>query len=94
MSELKEFWQGIALKVSTALGVKEQIVRCALLCVACDLPAGRKVCGFLSHEAPKGCSKRLKVFPDAAGNVLYSGFDRLHCPPTTNETHQEILNRN
>ena len=27
-------------------GVKKQ-VRCAVLCVACDLPAARKTCGFL-----------------------------------------------
>ena len=46
------------------------------------------MCGFLSHAAAKGCSKSLKVFPGAAENVLYSGFDRLQWPPRTNGTHR------
>ena len=31
-----------------------KVVRCALMCVACDIPAGRKMCGFLSHNAHLG----------------------------------------
>lgn len=53
-------------------------LRIALLCVACNVPAARKVAGFLSHNARLGCSRCLKEFavktfgekPD------YSGFDR------------------
>ena len=33
-----------------------QMIRCALLGIGCDLPAGRKVCGFLSHFTNLGCS--------------------------------------
>lgn len=29
-------------------------------CVSCDLPAMRKVCGFLGHTARKGCSKSFQ----------------------------------
>lgn len=47
VSELSELWTGVAMQVRTATGVSSEIVRCALLCVACDLPAGRKLCGFL-----------------------------------------------
>ena len=50
----------------------EVLVRCALLCVGCDLPAGRKVCGFLSHAAGKGCSKCNKVFPGSVSNSICS----------------------
>ena len=86
VAELKDLWQGIS----------EQIIRCALLCVACDLPAGRKVCGFLSHSAAKGCSKCLKSFPGSVGSMCYAGFDRSSWPPRTNQVHrrdvQEIMN--
>lgn len=49
--ELSELCTGVTMQVRTALGVSSEIVRCALLCVACDLPAGRKLCGFLGHSA-------------------------------------------
>ena len=46
-------------------------VCCALLCVSCDLPALRKVCGFTSYSALHGCSKCMKVFPcEAFGEKL------------------------
>ena len=25
-------------------------IRCALMCVVCDIPAGQKICGFLGHN--------------------------------------------
>ena len=51
-------------------------IRSALLCVACDLPAGRKVCGFLGHNASLGCSCCLKAFPGTVGSMDFSGFNR------------------
>lgn len=36
----------------------------ALLCVGCDIPAARKVCGFTGHGSNKGCSK-CKKFRDS-----------------------------
>lgn len=54
------------------------IVRAALLCVACDIPAARKVCGFVGHQALRGCSKCLKEFPteEFGEKADYSGFDQ------------------
>ena len=53
--------------------------RAVLICVSCDLPATRKVCGFLSHNATRGCSKCTKKFrePNASFNSKpnYSGFE-------------------
>lgn len=72
VEELLSFWNGVELNVST--GKKK--FRCALLCVACDLPAGRKVCGFLGHSARLGCSRCLKELPGSVGSMDYSGFDR------------------
>ena len=35
-------------------------VCCALFCVACDIPAGRKVCGSLGHNAKLSCTRCYK----------------------------------
>ena len=54
-----ELWRGVLLNVNSS---GETNVRCALLCVACDSPAGRKACGFLAHSANLGCTKCRHVF--------------------------------
>ena len=47
VAELLNLWKGISMPV---LGEeKEQNMRCALICVACDMPASRKTCGFLGQ---------------------------------------------
>lgn len=70
-----------------------QLVRCALLCVACDIPACRKVNGFMGHSATLGCSKCLKKFPGSAGNKDYSGFDLSTWPPRNNQQHRIDVTR-
>lgn len=54
--------------------------KAALLCVACDLLAARKVPGFLCYNASRGCSKCLKIFP--------GGFDRSLWVDRTDEGHK------
>ena len=65
------------------------IVRAALLCVSCDIPAARKVCGFVGHRA---CTKCLKDFPTESFGDLpdYSGFEREKWPIRTNTTHRQF----
>ena len=46
----------------------------ALMCVGCDIPASRKMSGFLGHTAKYGCSKCLKPFSGTVGSMDYSGF--------------------
>ena len=60
--------------MNTTEGVRT--VRAALLCTACDIPAARKLCGFVGHGANKGCSRCLKSFPTAEFKTKpdYSGF--------------------
>ncbi len=53
MEELLQLWEGIILV----------LVRAALLCSGCDIPAARKTCGFVGHNARLACSKCLLVFP-------------------------------
>ena len=73
VDELMKFWIGVELDI---VGVGRKKVRCALLCVAYDIPAGRKVCGFLGHSARLGCSRCYKQFPGSVGSMDYSGFQR------------------
>lgn len=89
VEELRDLWSGVVLRV----GESEQciIIRAALICVACDIPASRKVCGFLGHQAFRGCSKCLKGFPvDSFGEKAdYSGFDRDNWPLRDPNTHRQ-----
>ncbi len=64
-----------------------KLVRCALLCIACDIPASRKVSGFLDHTANLGCSKCMKNFPGAVGQKDYLGFDREQWVKRTAQSH-------
>ena len=62
------------MEIVMPTGIEKRILnKCVLLCVSCDLPAARKVCGFLSHSAALGCSKCKKKFPGTVGNMNYSG---------------------
>ena len=87
VDELLELWHGKLLRTSSIFGIVP--VRCALTCITCDLPATRKLCGFLSFSASQGCSKCRKHFPcEHFGEKLnYSGFDRDEWPQRTHDMH-------
>ena len=70
ITNLLSLWHGIPFN--------NFVVRCALLCIACDLPADRKTCGFLSYTANLGCSRCYCEFSTGVFGVGdYSGFNRL-----------------
>ena len=46
VDDLQQLWDGVIMKTESNVPV---IVRAALLCVACVIPAARKVCGFVGH---------------------------------------------
>ena len=58
--ELFVLWQGIPLYCSDLQDYLT--LRCGLLFVACDLPAARKTCGFLSYTANLGFSRCYRNF--------------------------------
>ena len=62
-------------------------VRAALLCIACDLPAAHKLCGFLSHSSHHACSRCKQYFPydQELGKMIYAGFSQSHSPRTQSE---------
>ena len=78
VDELLEFWNGIPIRMQNG---STETVRAALLCVACDMPAGRKCCGFLAHNATMGCNKCTKRCPGGFGPKDYSGFERSQWIP-------------
>ena len=84
MNELQNFWKGIDLECGGVV----KTIRCALICVACDLPTGRKACGFLSYNAKFGCTKCKKDFQGTVGSFDFSNFDRANWPARDGEEHR------
>ena len=69
-----------------------------LSCIVCDLPATRKVCGFLGVNATKGCSKCLKSFPTFSfgSKPDYSGYQFENWTSQTHRDHYQkcLLSKN
>ena len=86
VEELLELWDGVDMTVD---GSKKK-VRCAVLCIACDIPAGRKICGLSSYTAHYACSRCKRYFPGTFGCIDYSGFDRNSWPPRTAKEHRSV----
>ncbi len=75
VNELKELWTGVVMPTASGTQV---LVRAALICVSCDIPASRKVSGFVGHNAYRACSRCLKPFPtEVFGQKAdFTGTDR------------------
>lgn len=86
VAELNKLWtDGISVKAHGSMEL--EVFRGALLCVGCDVPAARKVCGFMGHGLNRGCSKCTKFFPGSVNTKIdFSGFEP--CPPRTNFEHR------
>ena len=90
VTELLQLWQGVPMQVSNC---GERVVRAALLTVACDLPAGRKVCGFLSHSANLGCSRCYCSFSTGGLKRNYSCIDRSLWKMRSNQQHRQDVSK-
>ena len=86
VSELLRLWDGINVTIEDN---QLKLIQCALVSVGCDLPAGRKLCGFLSHSANLGCSRCYAEFSRGFGCQDYSGFDRTTWELRTNQKHRK-----
>lgn len=79
--------------------VRNVNVKAMMLCVSCDIPATRKVCGFLGQAAQIGCSKctkKLKGLVErcamvALKNVLYGLKKTPGSMHKTPFTRQQLL---
>jgi len=85
-----ELWNGIDIEIRQG---QVENVHCALVGVGCDIPAGRKLCGFLSHAANLGCPRCYKAFSRGFGSHDYSGFDRSNWVMRTKEKHRQSVAR-
>ena len=83
--DLLKLWKGVSMQ--TCEGTK--LVRAALLCNSSDIPATRKVGGFVGHAALKGCSRCLKNFPTHTfgEKADYSGFSPNEWPKRNIDEH-------
>ncbi len=88
VDELLQLWEGVVMKASNGSFV---LVRAVLSCVACDIPAARKVCGFLGQNGRLGCSICLKQFPTESfgQHPDFSGFIRSEWPQRSIDVHHE-----
>ena len=87
IQEIQQAWDtGFTLRDSTNALVT---IRLTISCVACDMPASRKVCGFLGHNSTFGCNKCYKTFSSGLSNVNYSGYDRDNWTSRNNFLHRE-----
>ena len=56
--DLLQVWnEGFVIETPNCGLLREVTVQLALTCVACDIPAAHKVCGFLGHRATLDCNK-------------------------------------
>jgi len=69
--------------------LKTVTVKLCIGCIVCDIPATRKLCGFLGHSAKRGCNKCLKEFPtnEFTGKNDCSGYNREEWELRTKEGH-------
>ena len=88
VSELQRLWQGVDFHTHNSPSRKVKR-RAALLCVAADIPAARKICGFPPHMAKKGCSRCLKEFHGFGITKDYSGFNRDIWTPRHDTLHRQ-----
>ena len=59
VDNLLKLWNGVILKTCSGM---QRLDRGALFCAACDVPAARKVCGFVGHGGTRGCLRCLGEF--------------------------------
>lgn len=80
--------------MNTSSGFKT-IVRAALICTSCDIPATRKVSGFVGQNAYRACSRCLKAFPteEFGQKADFTGTDRTEWEPRTIEAHRSFAQK-
>ena len=92
IDELKQLWSGVIMKNCSGHSI---VVRAALISCTCDIPASRKLCGFVGHNAFRGCSRCLLTFPTECFGEKpdYSNFDKsLWVLRTIQETREKASN--
>ena len=87
VQDLLKLDDGFWFSSPDALG-KRVFIKGRLIAICCDIPASRKVCGFVGHSALKACNKCLKDFKRIGDRTNYSGFDLDSWPCRTSADHR------
>ena len=91
VQELKALW-ACKERFSIYGSLFKRPIKVGLVCVSSDIPATRKIGGFLGHMASQGCSRCKKHFN--SGNGLdFSGFDRENWQPRNSSEHKQSAKR-
>lgn len=61
--------------------------------MGCDIPASRKLCGFLGHGATRGCNKCMKQFEGGIGEKSYAGFNFSEWEMRDAKSHRDIVRK-
>ena len=85
IKDLQDLWKGVDMKLPTG----NKVVRAALLCTGCDIPASKKLCGFRGFGSSRGCNRCFKPFEGAGFHKSYADFDRNLWPKHTNLEHRQ-----
>ena len=90
VNDLNELFRGVTFKNHKS-SFGSTTIRALLACTSSDLPATRKVCGFLSFNALKGCSKCLKSFPTYSFGEKpdFSGYEYEAWEPRKHSDHKK-----
>lgn len=85
IKDLKDLWTGVEMNLPN--GTK--LVRAALLCTGCDIPASKKLCGFRGFGSSRGCNRCFKLFEGTGFHKSYADFDRNLWPKRTDPDHRQ-----
>lgn len=95
VDELEELYRGVQMKTSK-YPTETVTVRAALLNVACDIPAARKVSGFTAMNSKRACFKCDRDFESLASAPNrrdFSGFDTTKWPLMNRKMHLNAVSR-
>jgi hypothetical protein len=92
VQQLKELWKP-GVHMNTYEHPDGVIIKAALVCTSADVPATRKLSGFLGHCAIYGCTKCKHKFTGGVGNKNYGGFDKQHWQRRTYASHKMAVEK-
>ena len=87
IEELKTLWNA-KVRFSVHRSMFKKPIKIGLVCVTCDIPAARKIGGFMGHMANQGCSRCKKEFYKH-DHLDFSGFDRNLWTPRSSDEHKK-----